>query len=143
MYRPLSLPPIRILIADRSAYSRAVIRETLFAAGIRHLRPAQDQVSAMAQLAASRIDLAVADWALVTAGDGALLAALAGPGGATARPIGLLAIMAEATRRQVEDARRKGARAILLRPFSPAALVGRLARLARESAWDDDEIVIR
>jgi DNA-binding response OmpR family regulator len=139
MYRPLSLPRVGVLVAERSAYVRNIIREHLFVAGIRHLCLAEDQVQAMSHLEAGAFEAAIADWDLLTAGDGTLLKVLA----EARRPDGgrthLLAAMARPTRAGVVRARERGVRAALVRPFSPRALVGRLNRLLVEPVPDEDD----
>lgn len=129
MYRPLSLPKLRVLIAERSSYLRNVVREHLFAAGVRHMRIAQDQLQVMAHLAAEDFDVAVADWALMTAGDGTLLKLLGKAKRMDGESTALLAAMSEPTRATVTAARDSGVRAILVRPFSPVALVSRMGHI--------------
>jgi AmiR/NasT family two-component response regulator len=141
MYRPLRLPPVRVLVVERNDYTRRVIREVLFTAGIRHLRVASDQVTAMTHLAAGYFDVAVVDWELATAGESLLLNALASTRDAAGHPVQLFAVMTGPTRATIDLVRSSGIRAAVMRPFSAASLVNRLNRMMRpDDALDDFEI---
>jgi AmiR/NasT family two-component response regulator len=138
MYRPLSLPPVRLLLAERNDYTRRVVRETLFVAGIRHLSVASDQVMAMSHAAAGYFDVAVFGWELATAGDAILLDALSALRDGRGDKVRLVALMAGATRAGVDRARQCGVRTIIVLPLSPASLVQRLNRILLTEEPTDD-----
>jgi DNA-binding response OmpR family regulator len=138
MYRPLSLPGVRILIAERSAYLRTVIREHLFAAGVRHMRIAQDQVQVMAHLSGESFDAAIADWTLLTAGDGTLLKLLGSARRSGGAKMALLAAMSEPTRTSVTTARDSGVNAVVVRPFSERDLISRMHRILLPDPESDE-----
>ena len=119
-------PALTALVADESAFQRAVMRDVLLGCGVRRVREARDGSEILAALADERPDLVVADWRLGLLGGPELLR-LVGEGADGAPGPAVALTMCRPTRTDVQDALAAGTRAIVLKPYSPASLRARIA----------------
>jgi CheY-like chemotaxis protein len=125
-------PSCHILIVDPSATMRARLKRAVRSAGLPEgqVLEAADAAEALETLTGQHVDLALVDFALASAnGDGRDLIGriLSEPATRSVAVIALTAPALTPDPRQLARLRRRGVKACLARPFTPAALRNAIA----------------
>jgi DNA-binding response OmpR family regulator len=110
--------PVRVLIAEKNAFYRRVIRQYLLPARQSEMTDVETSLEAISMLLLQPFDLFVADWQTLTGNDGALLELVARRARAARRRMPVLALMAAPTRSTVLHASNNAVDMVLCKPFS-------------------------
>ncbi len=117
---------LRVLISDRNAFYRDVVREHLSIGRLGEIYVAESPLETVSCLLTKPFDLLVADWESLTCNDGALLELLVRRARTTRRAMPVLALMAKPTHADVMRAANNAVDLVLRKPFSPKMLQQRV-----------------
>lgn len=129
---PADLSRLKVLVADDHLVSARLVRDVLRAAGVGHVKTAEDGLRARAMLKAWNPHIVFADWNMPLM-DGLELTrsirrAAVTPDRMIPNPqVPVIMLTAKRSRqREVEFARRAGVNEFVIKPFTPAALISRI-----------------
>lgn len=129
---------LRVLIAERNAFYRRVIRQYLLPFRQSEMVDVETSLDAISMLLTQPFDLLVADWDTLIGNDSALLELVARRAKIARRKMPILALMAAPTQSSVLHASNNAIDMVIRKPFSPKMLQVRtswlLARLDEDVA---------
>jgi DNA-binding response OmpR family regulator len=113
---------MHILVADPSGFHRRVMREHLMPAGMAAITEAESAFQAVSCLQCEPFDMLIADWALLTQNEGALLALVAHRARRSQHKMPVLALMTRPNQSHVLHAVNNGVDMVLCKPYAPKDL---------------------
>lgn len=131
--------PVRVLIAEKNAFYRRVIRQCLLPSRQSEMVDVETSLDTISILLTQPFDLMVADWDTLTGNDGALLEMVARRAKMARRKMPVLALMSAPTQSSVLHASKNAIDLVLRKPFSPKMLQIRTAWLLSRS---DEDVAI-
>jgi DNA-binding response OmpR family regulator len=123
------MSPLRVLIADKNAFYRRVIRQYLLPEQHAEMVDVETSLDAISMLLTQPFDLLVADWETLISNDGALLELVSRRAKMARRKMPILAMMSVPTQSSVLHASNNAIDMVLRKPFSPKMLQVRISWL--------------
>ncbi|MGL4441113.1 MAG: hypothetical protein ACRCUE_17780 [Bosea sp. (in: a-proteobacteria)] len=133
---PRSETLLRILIAEKNAFYRRVIRQNLLPTRHSEMVDVETSLDAISLLLTQPFDLMVADWEALISNDGALLELVSRRAKMARRKMPILAMMAVPTQSSVLHASNNAVDMVLRKPFSPKTLQVRTGWLLSQLEQD-------
>lgn len=127
---------LRVMIAEKNAFYRRVIREYLLPSRQSEMVDVESALDAISLLLTKPFDLLVADWETLISYDGALLELVARRAKMARRKMPILAMMAAPTQSSVLHASNNAVDMVLRKPFSPKMLQVRTCWLLSQNKDD-------
>ncbi|MCO4055745.1 MAG: response regulator [Bosea sp.] len=131
-------PVLRVLIADKNAFYRRVVRQYLVPFRHSEMMDVESPLEAISLLLTQPFDLMVVDWELLIGNDGALLELIVRRARLARRKMPVMALMELPTQSSVLHASNNAVDMVLRKPFSPKTLQVRaewlLAQVVEEIA---------
>lgn len=113
---------LRVLIADKNAFYRRVVRQYLLPFQHSEMLDVESSLEAISLLLTQPFDLMVVDWELLIGNDGALLELIVRRARLARRKMPVMAMMALPTQSSVLHASNNAIDMVLRKPFSPKML---------------------
>lgn len=127
---------LRVLITDKNAFYRRVIRQYLLPFRQAEMVDVETSPDAISLLLTQPFDLLVADWEMLISNDGALLELVARRAKMARRKMPIMATMAQPSQSSVLHASNNGIDMVLRKPFSPKMLQVRAGWLVNQLEAD-------
>lgn len=121
------LNSLNFLVVDDFSTMRRIVKDVLHEIGYANVQEAEDGSSALPMLQAGQFDVLITDWNMPGMPGLELLKAVRSDPKLKGMPV--LMLTAEAKREQIVEAAQAGVNGYLVKPFTPATLKEKLAKI--------------